>query len=59
MKEAILKTSRYQEWQKVKGGLYAILETHWRNGSNTLEFQRLSEEINSFIAIVDENSLLD
>ncbi len=45
-----IRTMRYMEWQRVKGGLQAILHSYWDNGS----YREVKDTIEKFMKDMHE-----
>jgi len=58
----IIKTMRCMEWERVKGGLNAILHSYWPDYDNpklepTSNYSRFEEIVDKFIEQVEEEDL--
>lgn len=54
--ERILKTLRYQAWERAKGELRSILQTYW---NETEKFNKVDKAIEEFIAKIENEGTVE
>ena len=57
--ERVIRTLRAQAWCRAKGELESILETYWDGHGKDANFNRMKEEVDKFVKVVEDDGLAE